>query len=84
MCGRDRGFDSYQLKCAFSFSYFLIFIFSSFLRSSDHPIIFQYFIFDMSDLIFHVFKNAVLMNSVHSVRKMFHRTEVVSSEPMIF
>jgi hypothetical protein len=49
--------------------FFFLSIFSSFIQS--------YF-------IFHVFKNAVPMNSIYSVRRIFHRTEVVSSDPAIF
>jgi hypothetical protein len=37
MGGKDRGFDSHQLNHAFSFSYFLFFLF--------FPIIFVYFMF---------------------------------------
>jgi hypothetical protein len=61
-------FTSTQLNCAFLF---LIFIFP---RSPYH----------VSYFIFHISKNAAHMNSMHSVRMMFHRTEGVSSEPDIF
>jgi predicted CDP-diglyceride synthetase/phosphatidate cytidylyltransferase len=64
------------------FSYFLIFIVSSFILSSYHPIIFVYFILNfaycichIAYFILHIFKNAARINSMHSVRKMFHRTE---------
>jgi hypothetical protein len=50
--------------------------------SSYHPIIFEYFLFLISCFIFS--KNAVHINSLHSVRKMFQRTEWVSSDPVIF
>jgi hypothetical protein len=57
---------------------FLIFIFSSFLSPFSsyqicifHISTFAYFIFAYS----HIFKNAAPMINMHSVRKMFHRTE---------
>jgi hypothetical protein len=59
------------------FSYFGIVLFSSFLF---HPIRFVYLCIGIfAHFIFaylHVFTNAATMNSRHSVRKMFHRTEM--------
>jgi hypothetical protein len=54
ICCRGRRFDSHQLNCAssFCFSYFLIFFFSSFILSSDPPIIISYL--NISYFIFHI------------------------------
>jgi hypothetical protein len=69
-CGRAHGFDSHQLNCAFSFSYFLIFvfpyfrifvfayfylfIFSSFILSSYHIWIF-YILYFISHIPYFIF-----------------------------
>jgi hypothetical protein len=50
----------------------VFFFFSYFHLSSDHISIFHILIFAYSQ----IFKNAAHINSIHSVRKMFHRTEV--------
>jgi hypothetical protein len=76
-CCSGRGFDSHQLN--YAFSYFLIFLFSYFLifLFSCFPISFFSFFssFIRSYLYIYTFQNAARTNSMHSVRKMFHRTE---------
>jgi hypothetical protein len=78
MGSRVCGFDSHQLNCVLLLSYF--FLFSSFLV---HLIIFLYFIFPYSHIRMFS-KNVAHMNNIHSVRKMFHRTEGVWSDSGIF
>jgi hypothetical protein len=97
--GRCCGFDSHQLDCVCSFVLlFLIFLFSYSLFSYFLSFIFIFSSFHLSSFILpcfyihiiiftdsHVFKkNAAHVNSMHSVRKMFHRTEGIWSDPGIF
>jgi hypothetical protein len=64
------------------------FLLSSFPLSSNHPInLWSYrpIIFVYLHISYlHVFKNAALMNSMHSIRMVVHTTEGASSDPGIF
>jgi hypothetical protein len=72
VAGSRIRFTSTQL--GFGVSYFLIPILSSF-----HPIILSYFYISYSHIRIFIYsyisKNAANMNSMHYVRKIFHRTQ---------